>query len=329
MANSIFLWPGSLQLGGSLGLPNFVPSVVTNQLYNDAGVLKFNGSVVGNLGDVVGPAVATANALVRFDSTTGKLIKNSAATLSDTTAILSLLHNSAALILGAASDVILSRDAANILALKNGTTPQLFRSYTLGLAATSSRSGISILNNIPATAGVPVQMSGSFEWQGTAWDVDDAVSRNVIFGVEVLPASGNTPSGTWKLKYIDPVSGAVIYPMVVDSGTGATAGVRGINFFADTNFNIISTGAFRSSSYGAKITIPADGQFDLLNDASTAGIGFDVTTDAVLKVRTRAQTGYATMDCLGLKASGAAGASYGPGIVTSITVVNGIVTACS
>lgn len=34
-------------------------------------------------GDVVGPASATANALARFDSTTGKLIKNSSATLDD------------------------------------------------------------------------------------------------------------------------------------------------------------------------------------------------------------------------------------------------------
>lgn len=37
----------------------------------------------GGLGDVVGPASATDNALVRFDTTTGKLIQNSAVTLND------------------------------------------------------------------------------------------------------------------------------------------------------------------------------------------------------------------------------------------------------
>jgi hypothetical protein len=39
----------------------------------------------GNLavGDVVGPGSATDNAIVRFDSTTGKLVQNSAATVSD------------------------------------------------------------------------------------------------------------------------------------------------------------------------------------------------------------------------------------------------------
>lgn len=36
-------------------------------------------------GDVVGPASATDNAIVRFDSTTGKLIQNSAVTIADTT----------------------------------------------------------------------------------------------------------------------------------------------------------------------------------------------------------------------------------------------------
>jgi hypothetical protein len=37
----------------------------------------------GGSGDVVGPASATDNALVRFDSTTGKLVQNSAVTVSD------------------------------------------------------------------------------------------------------------------------------------------------------------------------------------------------------------------------------------------------------
>lgn len=38
----------------------------------------------GGTGDVVGPASATDNAIVRFDGTTGKLIQNSAVTISDT-----------------------------------------------------------------------------------------------------------------------------------------------------------------------------------------------------------------------------------------------------
>lgn len=38
----------------------------------------------GGSGDVVGPASSTDNAIVRFDSTTGKLIQNSAVSIDDT-----------------------------------------------------------------------------------------------------------------------------------------------------------------------------------------------------------------------------------------------------
>ncbi len=75
---------------------------------------------------------------------------------------------------------------------------------------------------------------------------------------------------------------------------------------------------------------PADGQLNVMTNVQTAGTGFDVATDAVLKIRTRAQTGYATVDALGYKVSGVAGvAAFGPSAVASITIVNGIVTAIS
>ena len=48
-------------------------------------IKRDNGTpTVIQIGDVVGPASATDNALARFDATTGKLIQNSTATLSDT-----------------------------------------------------------------------------------------------------------------------------------------------------------------------------------------------------------------------------------------------------
>ncbi len=74
---------------------------------------------------------------------------------------------------------------------------------------------------------------------------------------------------------------------------------------------------------------PADGQMNIANAGQTAGVGFDFATDALLKLRTRAQTGYATLDVLGLKASGAAGANGTGTVVSQLTVVNGIVTSCT
>lgn len=49
---------------------------------NGSGILSW--STPAGAGDVVGPASATDNAIVRFDGTSGKLIQNSGATLSDT-----------------------------------------------------------------------------------------------------------------------------------------------------------------------------------------------------------------------------------------------------
>ena len=52
---------------------------------------------VAGTGDVVGPSSATDNALARFDGTTGKLIQNSVATLSDT-GVLTILTDGSAVI---------------------------------------------------------------------------------------------------------------------------------------------------------------------------------------------------------------------------------------
>ena len=71
----------------------------------------------------------------------------------------------------------------------------------------------------------------------------------------------------------------------------------------------------------------ANGKINLMTNAETAGVCFNVTTDAVLQLRTRADAAFATLDCLGLKASGAAGASGTGTVISAITVVNGIVTA--
>ena len=57
-------------------------------LYADPVTHRLLTSATGvGSGDVVGPAGATANAIARYDLTTGKLIKNSAVTISDTGAI--------------------------------------------------------------------------------------------------------------------------------------------------------------------------------------------------------------------------------------------------
>ncbi len=89
----------------------------------------------------------------------------------------------------------------------------------------------------------------------------------------------------------------------------------------------LAMGAVGSTIYwpsGTTIGFSANGQLNVTNYALSAGIGLDVTTDALLKVRTRAQTGYATVDALAYQVSGTPGVS---GTFANVTVVNGIVTA--
>lgn len=71
-------------------------------------------------GDVVGPSSATDNAVVRFDTTTGKLIQNSSATLSDLgalTLVKSLLINNAS-----QSDIQLNTSGGTLLWQITATT---------------------------------------------------------------------------------------------------------------------------------------------------------------------------------------------------------------
>lgn len=190
---------------------------------------------------------------------------------------------------------------------------------------TTSTSGLTVENTTPATSGVTVQISPRIVRSGTAWASGLAVSRTVRFFDEVLPSTGATAGGNWKFGYINPVTSAITYPMIL--GSDGRVDFLGSVVAAQT----LEAGATANIGFNARSQVksPANAQLNIENNAGSAGFGFDVATDAVMKVRTRAQTGYATVDALGYRASGVAGVSFGPGPVSSITVVNGIVTAIS
>jgi hypothetical protein len=76
---------GKVPVAGDLQVGELAVNLADAKLYskNAGGTVIQLGGGSGS-GDVVGPASATDNALVRFDGTTGKLVQNSTATLSDT-----------------------------------------------------------------------------------------------------------------------------------------------------------------------------------------------------------------------------------------------------
>ena len=83
---------GTITLAGTLAVANggtgtATPSIVagTNVTVTGTWPNQTINSTASGSGDVTGPASATDNALVRFDSTTGKLIQNSVVIVADTT----------------------------------------------------------------------------------------------------------------------------------------------------------------------------------------------------------------------------------------------------
>lgn len=192
-------------------------------------------------------------------------------------------------------------------------------SATVNNVIASSADGMVIANTTAATAGVPVQVSPRLRFRSQVWNTTTPANNTNDWVIENRPVSAATPVG--EIYFRSSLNGAALTtPFKVDSNGNLTL-LSGI---------ILAAGAFRIQ-FGAAgfIGTQADGKFNWLTAAGTVGAGIDITTDALLKIRTRAQTGYATVDALAYQVSGVAGASFGPGAVTSITVVNGIVTAIS
>lgn len=169
-----------------------------------------------------------------------------------------------------------------------------------GALATTSTDGEVLDNTTAATSGATVQISPRHRISGRGWDTDDATSRTVSFFTEVLPITGNTVTGTWKLGYIDPVSAAITYPMTV-SRSGRIDALDSIN-----TSTFFSLGAAFSIFWSGRVALssPASAQLNLSNSGSSLGVGLDFATDATLKIRTRAQTGDASFTALNGTLSG-------------------------
>jgi hypothetical protein len=120
---------------------------------NGSGGITIAATGGGGTGDVVGPASATDNAIVRFDGTTGKLIQNSAATIADTTGditagkyngltvststgTLTVANGSSLITSGANSITLTSTGATNVTLPTTGTLAVLGTAQTFTAAQT-------------------------------------------------------------------------------------------------------------------------------------------------------------------------------------------------
>jgi len=161
---------GDSGAGGTKGL---VPAPAAG----DAAASKFlkadgTWAAPSGSGDVVGPASATDNAVARFDSTTGKLIQNSAVTIADTTGNMAGVGT-------LSSGEITSSSLTASRALVSGASKEI-QSSTVTATELGYLSGV--------TSAIQTQISGLVPYTGATGNVD--IGTNIFIGSS-LRANGS------------------------------------------------------------------------------------------------------------------------------------------
>jgi lysophospholipase L1-like esterase len=179
---------------------------------------------------------------------------------------------------------------------------------TIAAAAivTTTTDRLVLANETATTAGVPVQQSPRLRFRGHAWNTTATAADNSDdWIIESVPVSGAVPSGTLKIGSYRNGAG-LIFPVIVDSAGGLTVSGALLtgSLSSSGSVSAAGAGAFRLTGRTA-FTSPVDGQLNITTTAITVGVGIDVLTDALLKVRTRAQTAYASLTALNITATGA------------------------
>lgn len=187
-----------------------------------------NGS--GGAGDVVGPASATDNAIARYDLTTGKLIQNSAATVSDDGIIRSATNSGAnAVSVPLVNWVMLT---SNYTLANSGAEQKLFNTTTNG--ALTLPTGVYhfecflYLLSMSATSG-----NMAFDPIGAGTATADRFGYNVLGIDNTTPLSSNGMTGGASVTQQTGAS-------MVTAGTG-------------TGMRALITGMFRVSAAGTII----------------------------------------------------------------------------
>ena len=226
------------------------------------------------LGDVVGPASATDNAVVRYDAVTGRLLQNSSVTIADTTGdiagassltaptttdlTLSGGSSGASLVLGQASTDSTALTAnVNLYLQKAAASSVVFRnnaagSYTesMRIAGTTGNLLIGTTTDMSGTAGLKV--AGTTASTGV-----DTGALQVAGGIYAGAASvfaGLTTTGLNQFDGLNAASRALIVGPVAQSGGNLPyASIKTSASFADFALNIENTNSTSGQGLGLRI----------------------------------------------------------------------------
>jgi hypothetical protein len=254
----------AVPIAGNLAAGELAINTLDGKLYykNSAGTVTLLASTAGASGDVVGPSSATDNALVRFDTTTGKLVQNSVGILSDAGILTGLtgLTSSGNITLSAltsgrvtyASTGGLLVDSANLLF--DGTT---LTANALTVTNNVALSG-GTANGVTYLNGSKILTSGSaFTFNGTNVGIGTGgVATNAK--LEVVATTGEV--------FRADASGGAFRIIADQTNVSFNGGSNVINYVAGTEI-----GRFTSTGLGIGTSSPAY-PLDVVSSAGAVGI---------------------------------------------------------
>jgi Pectate lyase superfamily protein len=193
--------------GGALAMSsNKITGLATPTSSTDAATKAYVDSTIGGAGNVVGPASATDNAIVRFDSTTGKLIQNSTVTIGDTGGITSTIADTG----NAAAITLTQNDVTN-----NPNTMTIAHSGN-GLLASLTAGG--------TNHGISLQKTGVLASNKNALQVfSDAAQVNSAL-VQFRQGNSSSSVPTLQVEHVGAGTGiALVVSQTANSGADAVS----------------------------------------------------------------------------------------------------------
>lgn len=239
---------------------------------NGSGTLSWSAGGGGGTGDVVGPASSTDNAFARFDLTTGKLLQNSNATLSDAGAPIFVGSVDISGTSASGADLKLYEDT------DNGTNYVAFK------AAASIPANVTwTLPSADGTNGQVLSTNGS----GTlAWSAGGGgsitVSNDTATAANIYPLLANVVSGTVSNVFTSnasivyqPSTGQLTSEIVAaDNGLFVNKANVSTSYTIGTGYNAISAGPITVDS-GVTVTVSPGSEWSI---SASGGSGGGITT---------------------------------------------------